>query len=94
MVFEKRLSSMQQSGLLLLNKLFSTKMQEEVVKNIEKEGIRVKLLLSLLRLAGVVGIENTTWVLKRKGYYAVGGAMRMFFSVLNTLREDFRKRQV
>jgi len=93
-VFEKQLSNMQQSGLLLLNKLFSTKMQEEVVENIEKEGIHVKLLLSLLRLAGIVGIENTTWVLKRKGYYAVGSAMRMFFSVLNTLREDFRKRQV
>jgi len=93
-VFEKQLSSMQQSGLLLLNKLFSTKMQEEVVENIEKERIHVKLLLSLLRLAGIVEIENTTWVLKRRGYYAVGSAMRMFFSVLDTLREDFRKRQV
>jgi len=42
---------------------------------------------------GMVGIENSMWVLKRKGYYAVGSATRMLFSVLDTLREDFRKRR-
>jgi len=79
-----------------LNRLFALKISKSDFKKRYGEDIRVSLasLIYLLRLFGIIGENKDFIYLKRKGFYLVGNAMRAFFSVLDTLREEFRKKQI
>ncbi|MGC8673274.1 MAG: radical SAM protein [Thermoplasmata archaeon] len=92
--FENRLDISQQNIFFILNKLFSTRVDKGIVEYISKRDLEIDILIKLLELTGIVHLRKSAYILTEKRYYVIGNSMRMFFSILNTLREDFRIRQI
>jgi len=95
-IIVKEINKKDSEKFYFLNRLFALKISKSDFKKKYNEDIKVSLasLIYPLRLFGVIGEDKDFIYLKRKGFYLVGNAMRAFFSVLDALREEFRKKQI
>ncbi|MGC8572064.1 MAG: radical SAM protein [Candidatus Micrarchaeia archaeon] len=95
-VREKFLSQKELAYYFLLNHLFGLKINKEAFKK-EFGASIYKILYKEMIVAKALNIireDSKNIYLKRNGYYIVGSGMRAFLSILNTLREEFRSKQI
>lgn len=95
-VREKFLSQNELADYFLLNHLFGLRISKETFENEFGASIYKVLYKELLtaKLLNIIKEDNKNIYLNKKGYYMVGSGMRAFLSILNTLREELRSKQI
>ena len=80
--------------LFLLNKLFALGFKkDDFIRKYNKDVNELNYILYPLKLLGYVKDDKDRIILNKKAFYLLSSSMRAFLSVLDTLRERFRKMQ-